>query len=280
MRIKNLDLLLAIAIALLNLLWATQTSRHPQIIGILLALPQVFFLPGYTLVEILFHRRPLENIRRCVLSISVSISIIILSGLGLSDSPWGLTTRSWAIFLTSIIVLFALVAMLMRTVARIIVIRKKQLVQIAHTLRKHPISLGLGAIAIGLMILSIVYSSASVTNERRQGFTQLWLIQTNPTTKSCSVLIGIDSFEFKPLKYRVFVTTKGALTSTWSSPVNLSPQKTWKIVHQVDIKKVGDVEIQVQLYQGNVSGKPGWYVHLILHGKKGKNGQEWQCTTL
>ena len=93
MRLKHFDLVVAIIIALGNLLWATLSHHHPQIIGILLALPQVFLLPGYTLIEFLFHRRPLENVRRLVLSISLSIAIAILSGFILQKF-WSISTIS------------------------------------------------------------------------------------------------------------------------------------------------------------------------------------------
>jgi uncharacterized membrane protein len=279
MRIKNLDLILAIAMALLNLVWATQTNHHPQVVGILLALPQVFFLPGYTLVEILFHRHPLENVRRFIFSLCLSIAIIILSGLLLSKSPWGLTTSSWAIYLATVTVLFSLVAMFMRADRRVTVIRRIQLLQLYRVSRKHSVSLVLIVIAIGLAVLSIMYSSYSVEHQRRPGFTQLWILQANPATKSCAVLIGVDSFEFTTMNYRVFMTTKGALTTTWSSPIILSPQKRWKLVHPIDVRGPGDIEVQLQLYQDKKPGEIYRYVHLTLHSAKGKSDQEWHCNT-
>ncbi len=283
--------------ALLNLIWATQTNHHPQVVGILLALPQVFFLSGYTLVEILFHRHPLENVRRFIFSLCLSIAIIILSGLLLSKSPWGLTTSSWAIYLATVTVLFSLVAMFMRAGHRVTVIRRIQLLQLYRVSRKHSVSLVLIVIAIGLAVLSIVYSSYSVEHQRRPGFTQLWILQANPATKSCAVLIGVDSFEFTTMNYRVFMTTKGVLTAKgtptpkdistakdtpttkWSSPIILSPQKTWKIVRPVDVRDPGDIEVQVQLYQNKKPGEIYRYVHLTLHSAKDKSDQEWHCNT-
>ena len=65
--LKQLDLLLAMFIALLNILWMLHQG-HVEAIGLVLAFPQIFLLPGYTFIEVLFHRRPLEGIRRLVLS--------------------------------------------------------------------------------------------------------------------------------------------------------------------------------------------------------------------
>jgi uncharacterized membrane protein len=279
MRLKHLDLVVAIAIALGNLLWSTFSNHHPQIIGIFLALPQVFLLPGYTLIELLFHRHPMENVRRFVLSLSVSIAIVIISGFILQKSAWGITTLSWAVYLSSMTVIFSLAAMFLRTGHRITLINRTTLAQPYSIFRKHPVSITCMLIAIGLAIVSIAYSSYSVVNEKRPGFTQLWIVPTNPDAKSCAVLIGVDSFEFTTTKYHVFVTTKGALTSTWSSPIILSPEKTWKVVRPVGLKDPGDVEIMVQLYEDKKPGVLYRYVHLFMHGQKNKATQALQCTT-
>jgi hypothetical protein len=53
---KNLDLITAILLAALNVGWSL-IPNHPLIVGILLALPFIFFFPGYTLAQVLFRPR-------------------------------------------------------------------------------------------------------------------------------------------------------------------------------------------------------------------------------
>src|ERR1700737_393008 len=77
MRLKNLDLMVTVIIAALKVVWALLSSHIP-VIGIILALPLVFVLPGYTLTEALFHKRSLDVSHRLLLSLSLSLAIDVL----------------------------------------------------------------------------------------------------------------------------------------------------------------------------------------------------------
>ena len=66
MRLKNLDLIVTLIIVVLNVIWVLLPSHLP-VIGIILSLPLVFVLPGYTLTEALFRKRLLETSHRLVL---------------------------------------------------------------------------------------------------------------------------------------------------------------------------------------------------------------------
>src|SRR5437588_12746879 len=59
--IRNVDLIGAICFALLGIGWALLSNR-PLLVGILLAIPLVFILPGYTLTRA-FFRNPLMQMR-------------------------------------------------------------------------------------------------------------------------------------------------------------------------------------------------------------------------
>src|SRR5437588_10406582 len=98
MRLKNLDLIAAVFIAALNVLWAVLPSR-PPVIGIILALPLVLVLPGYTLTEALFRKRPLDAPNRLLFSLGLSLAIDIFCGFILNLLPTGLQAISWAVFL-------------------------------------------------------------------------------------------------------------------------------------------------------------------------------------
>src|SRR6266516_7404066 len=89
MRLKNLDLIVTMTIATLNVLWALLASHIP-VIGIILALPLVFVLPGYTLTAALFHNRSLGVPARLLFSFGLSLAIDILGGLILNLLPTGL----------------------------------------------------------------------------------------------------------------------------------------------------------------------------------------------
>src|SRR2546425_9981556 len=113
MRLKNLDLIAAVTIAAMNVLWAL-LPYHIIVIGIILVLPLVFVLPGYTLTEALLRSRSHDAFNRLVFSISLSLAIDILSGFILNLLPMGLQAKSWAVLLGLLTALFSLLAAYLR----------------------------------------------------------------------------------------------------------------------------------------------------------------------
>src|SRR5690242_6082719 len=131
MRIKNLDLIGAILIVAINVAW-TQLPSRPLIIGIILAVPLVFFLPGYAVSQALFRKRspdqlsdtsgniilqpslklgqPVGRADHIILSLGLSMAIDVLVGFILNIFPIGLQLQSWTLSLGLITTVFALLA--------------------------------------------------------------------------------------------------------------------------------------------------------------------------
>src|SRR5438128_11961551 len=65
-RIRNVDLIGAMCFGVSGMGWALLSNR-PLLVGVLLAIPLVFILPGYTLTRALFHN-PLMQMRNDYLS--------------------------------------------------------------------------------------------------------------------------------------------------------------------------------------------------------------------
>lgn len=60
-------------------------------IRVVLSLPIIIFIPGYSLISALFPKKDdLSNMERIALSVGFSAAIIPLIGLGLNFSPWGI----------------------------------------------------------------------------------------------------------------------------------------------------------------------------------------------
>src|SRR3989442_14452354 len=97
----------------MNVAWAL-FPRSQSVVGIILALPLVLLLPGYTLTEALFPKRPFGAAQRLTLSLGLSLAITILSGFVLNLLPQGLGPLSWAGFLGLLIGSFSLVAVYRR----------------------------------------------------------------------------------------------------------------------------------------------------------------------
>jgi len=282
MRIKQFDLMLAVAISFLNLLW-TVRQGHSLMIGMALALPMVFFLPGYTLIKVLFYRSRLEGVRRFLLCLALSMAIEILCGFVLNATPWGLRPFSWAICLSTLTTVFSLLAALLQKGQKRVSTGEIWLLWLRSDLGKHwkkrvAVTLGL-LLALGMAVYSIQFSVNSVVHQRRSGFTQLWIVQADQVNHSCSVLIGIGSFEFTPVKYHIVMTVNGSQAKAWSS-ITLSPQRTWNTSVPVTSVATGNANVVVQLYRVDKPGIVYRDVHLTLRSLGGdRSGQGQQCTT-
>ncbi len=243
MRQKNLDLVVALIIVVLNILVVLLPDRAPIVIGLVLALPLVFVLPGYTLTEALFYRRLLNASHRLVLSVGLSLAIDILGGFVLNISPAGLRAISWVVLLGLLTTAFSLLVAYLRRGA---LWSRIQPVEFRFTFYPY-IVFGL---AITLTLFAILYSTMSAEQQKYPGFTQLWMLPVVQSGKGCAVRLGIDSFESTSATYRVTVTMEGVQVSAWSSIV-LAPHSSWVQLLPITPKSDGNIYVEARLYQAD-----------------------------
>jgi uncharacterized membrane protein len=90
MRIKIQNELLVINILSVALILTISFFPFP-VLRIILGLPFILFLPGYTLIAALFPKKSgLDAIERVALSFGLSIAVVPLIGLVLNYTPWGI----------------------------------------------------------------------------------------------------------------------------------------------------------------------------------------------
>src|SRR5271157_1961330 len=95
------DLLVAILLSILILLFTLVPPLSALPVRIPLGLLMVLFLPGYALIAALFPRKDdLDGIERLALSFGLSIAVVPLIGLGLNYTPWGIHLDSIVVCLT------------------------------------------------------------------------------------------------------------------------------------------------------------------------------------
>ena len=294
MRIKNSDLIAAISIAALNIIW-TQIPHRPLLVGIIFALPLTFILPGYTLTQVLTSKRsatqtldaqssmpqpglkkgrPVDGIDQLVLSLGLSLAVDVLVGFTLNVFPPGLQAQSWALALGLFTTLFALLA---------VFLRRRHSVQVTSV--PGPRITIFDGILVGLVILvatTAIWSAISRPLEPQSSFTQLWMLPTNQAHKSCAVSIGVQSFELTPVTYQVVVLVNRTQIGSWSS-IALAPHKEW--VQSVQVipslaHSVSSMSIEAQLYRVDKPDTMYRNVHLTFYIAVGsKNGQvQQQCT--
>jgi hypothetical protein len=70
----------------------------------------VLFLPGYSLIKVLFPEKEIDNIERTALSMGMSLVIAPITVLFLNYTPWGITTTTVTLSLLALTAVFATAA--------------------------------------------------------------------------------------------------------------------------------------------------------------------------
>lgn len=288
-RLKNFDLIGAICLAAINVGWAWLPSR-PLAIGIILALPLVLVLPGYTLAQILLHGQkssepsselilrpsfklgqPVSVVDHIILSFGLSMALDVLLGFVLNVFPFGLQAQSWMISLGLLTAIFALFAAFRR--------------------RKGPMNNGripgpritiYQSILFGLALLiaaAAVWLSVIRPPATRADFTQFWMLQSTQTNNSCTVDIGVQSYEAASVTYRIVVKVNSVQVNSWPS-VALAPQEKWEQSVAISPGAAASMYVEAQLYRADKPENIYRDAHMTMHSVRvSKHGQELQCTS-
>lgn len=270
MRLKNLDLFLVVLIVALNVGW-TQVPTRPLIVSVVVALPLVLFLPGYTLTQLLFRRKvpankqagelsstieateqekpsahtlrlghPIGKADQLILSFGLSMAIDILVGFTLNLLPIGLQALSWVFSLGLLTVLFALMALLLR---RKRVVSTKESLPLRVTLLD-----GLFFVIALFIVLNAAWLAIIRPPQPQPSFTQFWILPANAADKSCAVSIGIQSFEVTSLQYNVTMLVNNQTANNWTA-ISLTPQQKWSIAAPVALEAQNDLRVEARLYR-------------------------------
>ena len=274
--IRNVDLIGAMCFALLDIGWALFSDR-PLLVGALLAIPLVFILPGYTLTRALFHRRPADALSASsnglilqprlkigqpfgavdliIFSLGLSLVIDVVTGLLLNLVPVGLQWQSWTFSLGLVTAVFALLAYARDKSAHV----QSKPAHVWHIPLKEYALLGSALVVVALSLwLAIIRPPQS-----QAGFTQFWMLSSTQANNSCTVLIGVHSFESAPTIYRVQVMSDGTQLALWPS-IMLTTQQEWDRVLPVSPAVGGSTVVDAQLYRLDQPGVIYREVHVTL----------------
>jgi len=72
----------------------------------------VLWVPGYSLMKILFPTREIDNIERVALSIGISVAFVPIAGILLSYTPFGIRTTPITVSLLALAITFATIAVI------------------------------------------------------------------------------------------------------------------------------------------------------------------------
>jgi hypothetical protein len=231
----------------------------PQIVLIrALALPLVLVLPGYALISASFPRRPLGITERLVFSLGLSLAVVILGGLLLNLTPFGLRASTWAVLLAGITLGASAVALVRRRGQSMSAPGWWRVGNFGLTPRQGLV-LGLAAaIVCGAMAVSI-------TGAERQsypGFTQLWMLPAGTSSGENIVRLGVGNMQSTDMEYRLVVNVDGKTVIEWPV-IDLQPHATWEATLVLPpTRSLGVARVEADLYRG---GAPTViYRHVVL----------------
>jgi uncharacterized membrane protein len=290
MRRRNLDLAVASSIAILTIALTLLTVRV-QVLQVLVALPLVFFLPGYLLTELLFRSkkvspmpqvpssssqntpRALDGWEYLTLSLGLSVAISIVGGFLLNLLPLGLAPTTWAALLGALTLVLSLVVAAQR------VARRQQspgnIVQPQTRVRFSFIQLLLFGLAGVIVVFSVLYSINSATQQSYPGFTQFWMLPPPQHATSCTVQLGVRNFEGVSVTYRVEMEVNSTPTKTWNA-IDLTSQQTWSQSVPITLSApatatvgttptpVSTISVDAQLYRMDKPSTIYRHVHILL----------------
>lgn len=273
MRKKNLSLTVAIVIAALNILWVSLANPIP-VIGVVLGLPLVFILPGYVLTELLLRKHTLDISYILLLTLGLSVSIAIVSGLTLNLLPSGLQPASWVVILGIFTIVCALLALFLRRGAPSPVANGE------HAQRRRLPVYGylLGILSILITVGSIYYSINSAIQQPRPGFTQFWILPAVQPGKSCAVHLGVRSYEKTSVTYRVTVSVNNIQLALLPS-MTIAPQKEWDMLVPVLPGAAGSAYVSAQLYRVSQPKSAYRTVDLLVPNLGGNTQGKATCGT-
>jgi uncharacterized membrane protein len=207
-----IDLMLCILLSVLLVPTAVFALPGPQ--RLLLGLPFIIFVPGYTLIFALFpmrkKKRTIDGIERIALSFASSIALVPLTAFALNFSPWGIRLEPLAVSLAILAIATALIGLArwyhLPPEERFALTRKTQ----ATT--SHATKLTALMIICALLVLTLFLYTAA--NPRpSEAYTAFYL--TGPTGKiadyplqipantNASLNLTILNHEHKPMNYTV-----------------------------------------------------------------------------
>lgn len=253
---KSVDILVVIAITIVAVATVAVTPDGASIR--LLTLPLVFVLPGYALTIAIFPLRLPGLAERFVFSLGFSLVVVILGGLVLNWTPFGLRTGSWLFLLSGTILAACTVAYMRRREQSIAVSQWLGIKGVRITFRQG-LLLGLAVMVISA---AIAVSCIGAAQQSRPGFTQLWIMSASKADPKNTVRFGVSNKESTMMNYRLVVNMDGKPVRAWPS-IRLKPNENWEttlVLLQIGHSRTKRVE--VMLYRTDAPRTV--YRHVVL----------------
>ena len=257
MGINILTLMLILIIAFLPI----------NVLRIILGLPLVLFFPGYTLLAALFSRKgSMESTERFVLSFGVSIAVVLLIGLALNYTSWGI--KLYPLLISMFIFIFIMSAIAWYRGRRFLVesnfapatSAKQSSIQnfwSNQTLRNK-----IFIVVLTLLILGTLGTVGYVISipKSQDKYSEFYVLDAQgnaenyPSTVSLGqnieVNLGIVNHENQPTVYKIETNINGVNAGD-IGPINLNPEEKWgQLVTVLPTQAGSNQKVEFLLFEG------------------------------
>jgi uncharacterized membrane protein len=261
---KYADLVGLSALALLAII-IVATGLQRTILGVLVGIPLVLFVPGYSVAEAALQNRERSFTERLLVGIGLSLAIVVLSGIALDWMPWGLQPLSWALLLAGITFTGCLIAARRRrdiSQTGVVPVITVPLEPGLHLAIWPKILAGLAAL---LVLGSLGIAVYGAQNQPYDGFVQLWALPPAQGDTTSAIHFGIRNQDKTPEEYELHITVNGRTVQNYPV-VLLQPQATWQQSLALHVK-TPRTHVILTLYNADQPGTVIRSVSLWLGGQ-------------
>ena len=188
--------------------------------------------PGYAATAACFPRATLGVTKRLAYSLGFGFTLIVLGGLALNLTPWGLTYTSWSLFLGAVTLLTGAVALL-RGDGRALSLQPLTRWALPAARTQLPQRLVAGALIIvallgvgGAIALSTAGANQAAQAEQAAVGASLWMQPLAHTGSTAQVQVGVRNLSASETPFRLTLTLNGHVIRVWSA-LTLTANQTW-----------------------------------------------------
>lgn len=185
-----------------------------------------------------------------LMSIILSIALVILAGIALNFTPWGLQPFSWLAVVSGLIIVQVFVGLLRRSPAPADMPGRSIR---SWNLEFKPMQLVSLLLAIAIAITALLVARTGAITQPRNTFSQLWMVpsQENPA----EVSLGIKNEEMEAIPYRLIIRQGSTVIHEYSNLL-LQVNETWQDSLDVGVGRPLDLPIIAELYRPEEPNQP------------------------
>jgi uncharacterized membrane protein len=224
-------------------------------------------LPGAAVVAAVFPQRSLGFAERLMFVPGTSLAVIILGGLILNQSPWGIQTLTWIGMLAGLTLAAGAIAWRRRKRSERMTFRHMSIGLAGTTPSLRDASFISAALVIVVAACFVARTPPSPQGLR--GYTLLWMLPgqagaaSSGTSPSAAgpMRVGITSGEFTRTRYSLQVAVNQQVVRIWPA-IELGPNQQWEAYLALPPESLGGATVEATLYRADSPGTV--YRHVVL----------------